>query len=239
MRSHPLRIAVGITGILVVCIGAITFMLDGSPTGIDDAVMSWFVAHRGGTATTIITQITLVFGPVSVTAWTAIAALGFFIRDRVLTRAVALIATVAVAGALGEVAKLIVSRHRPPALDQLGVLEMTYSYPSGHVTGTTALVCALVVLVTDRARRSTRMVAWFLATVVVVVAAGTRLYLGVHWVSDVVAGAALGVAVGVTVTELSVAVLARFGPHEPSAARKLLPGAAPGPDAARHRAVLR
>lgn len=67
------------------------------------------------------------------------------------------------------------------------------SFPSGHATGT-ATVAVLAILLVWHARRWRWPVSFGLALVMVAVAA-SRVMLGVHYLSDVVAGTFLGVAV--------------------------------------------
>lgn len=152
--------------------------------------------------TTILSAATLVFGPWSVGVGTALIALCLYVRDSGWFRPVALTASVGAAGIICEALKLAVGRPRPPVLDQLGWLETTPSYPSGHVTGTTALVLTTLVLLRspESGRRAGTFVAWAVGAAVVAFAAITRLYLGVHWFSDVLAG----IAVGIGVTALTI-----------------------------------
>ena len=65
-------------------------------------------------------------------------------------------------------------------------------FPSGHVTGTAALLGIIAVCV--GVGRSRRVRAWLvgLAVTAVLAAAVSRLYLNVHWLTDVIGGALLG-----------------------------------------------
>lgn len=65
-----------------------------------------------------------------------------------------------------------------------------YGFPSGHAIGSTAVYGALAVLI-DRGRRDLRLAA---AGGIVAVVALTRVVLGVHYLVDVVVGAAVGAA---------------------------------------------
>lgn len=99
------------------------------------------------------------------------------------------------AGALvGESAmKGLTARSRPHLWPQAEVLH-SYSFPSGHATGATALAAALTLVVMDRTttRRKSPII---LASALFALAVGfSRIYLGVHWPSDVVGGFTLGVA---------------------------------------------
>jgi membrane-associated phospholipid phosphatase len=113
---------------------------------------------------------------------------------------VALAATVSffVASGLNALIKELVDRSRPPQsmdLEPLVALPATPSFPSGHAMSAFAVAAAIAVLA-PRAR-------WAVLGVAAAIAF-SRVYLGVHFWIDVLAGAALGIAVGV-----GMAVLAR------------------------------
>ena len=96
---------------------------------------------------------------------------------------------------LGPLAKYLLNRPRPSWLHPIAI-EHTTSYPSGHATAagmfTTALVLLAVVTMQSTAAR--------LATIGVAVVVGAvvsldRIFLGVHYLTDVLAGLLLGAAV--------------------------------------------
>ena len=70
----------------------------------------------------------------------------------------------------------------------------SYSFPSGHTTASTALYGFLVVLICREVGARTRVLVTLGAVLLVGAIAFSRLYLGAHWVSDVTAGLAFGVA---------------------------------------------
>ncbi|WP_327141579.1 phosphatase PAP2 family protein [Nocardia sp. NBC_01327] len=109
--------------------------------------------------------------------------------------AVLVVGTVLVATGLSTLTKYVVGRERPPvAMRVVGALHP--SYPSGHATATTAL--AGVTLLVYLGSRPGRVRAWgaaVSAAVLVVAMCATRLYLGVHWFTDVVGGVLLGTTV--------------------------------------------
>jgi membrane-associated phospholipid phosphatase len=109
--------------------------------------------------------------------------------------AVVRIAVVVVTAGLKEV----VARARPHQLHPVAVAH-GYSFPSGHASGSAALWCSVAVIIATRTRRS---VAAAVALVVPVVVAATRVLLGVHFLSDVVAGFFLG-------TEIAIGLALRF-----------------------------
>lgn len=83
--------------------------------------------------------------------------------------------------------------HRPrPAIAWLTEAS-GFSFPSGHATRAAALFGALAILCTMRWPRPRNVViAWMVALTLVVIVAGSRLVLGVHHATDVLAGAGLG-----------------------------------------------
>jgi membrane-associated phospholipid phosphatase len=116
-------------------------------------------------------------------------------------------ATMTVGGLLGVVLKLLVGRDRPDLLDPVA-RAAGYAFPSGHALNSAlgAAVFLLVLLPLTRDRPRSRAVMWVAAVVVALMTGISRVALGVHWTSDVVAGWLLGVAV-VAVT--AAAFLAR------------------------------
>ena len=98
----------------------------------------------------------------------------------------------AAAYGLSEAVKGIVGERRPHGYDPLVSLPHSSSFPSGHATMSFACATVLSALVP---RASPAFVA--LAAAI----AYSRLYLGVHWPGDVVAGAALGIATALLLLE--------------------------------------
>ncbi|GAA0568559.1 hypothetical protein GCM10010172_61030 [Paractinoplanes ferrugineus] len=103
--------------------------------------------------------------------------------------------TMATGGVLGAVLKLLVGRHRPDLLDP--VAQATgYSFPSGHVLNNAlgAAVFLLILLPYTRGSTAKRALLWAGAIVIPLMTAVSRVALGVHWTSDVLAAWFLGVA---------------------------------------------
>ncbi|WP_210116310.1 phosphatase PAP2 family protein [Hymenobacter fodinae] len=88
------------------------------------------------------------------------------------------------AAALNIVAKLLLGRVRPALWVSLAP-ETTPSFPSGHAMGSAALVLTLGLLL---ARSRWRGLLWGLGALFVLGVGVSRLYLGVHYPSDVLAG---------------------------------------------------
>ena len=83
--------------------------------------------------------------------------------------------------------KVIVRRPRPhsPDLEMLGTTLSRLSFPSSHLAGTTAFAVGSALIMP---------MLWWAAVALIAAMAVARLRLGVHYPSDVAAGAALGAA---------------------------------------------
>ncbi len=107
--------------------------------------------------------------------------------------------TVVVAGVLGFTLKLIVARSRPSLPDPVSTAPGA-SFPSGHALNSFVILGVLVLLVLPMIPRRLRPVVWALAGATVALVGFARVALGVHYVSDVVAGWLIGAGlVAVTV----------------------------------------
>ncbi|MFN8018901.1 MAG: phosphatase PAP2 family protein [Acidimicrobiales bacterium] len=173
-----------------------------------DAVrLHWFIAHRSGPLDALARAITHVGSPAFLVGVALLSGAWLWRRGQHLIVAAAPALALGIAGLTATVAKAAVGRQRPPVRLHL-VTETEPSFPSGHATDSTAvylalaLVIAVVVLRSPRARAAVVGAAGALAGAIGL----SRLVLGVHWPSDVIAGWSLGLAVAVVVATAAVLV---------------------------------
>lgn len=150
----------------------------------------WLHEHSSSTVVSLFKAVTLL-GNVAFLALLTLAVAVYLLRRRRLDDA-ALLGVAAVGiEVVNALLKLVFQRPRP----ELAYLQLdTYSFPSGHATGSAAIYGIMLYLL---ARRSSprRRIACALGYVVLVGAIGfSRLYLEVHYLSDVLAGVSLGAA---------------------------------------------
>jgi membrane-associated phospholipid phosphatase len=122
------------------------------------------------------------------------AAVAAWLAWRRLPRlALFVVVTMAGSAALNALVKLAVDRARPVVADPVAHAS-GMSFPSGHAQSATVAVSVLLLVFLPALRGAWRPVAIALAITFVIAIGFARVVLGVHFVSDVLAGYALGAA---------------------------------------------
>ncbi len=153
-------------------------------------------------------------GGVTVLTLVSLAVLAFLVLNR--KRASALFLAFAILGGqvLAHLTKSAFSRPRPDLVSH-GVEVASASFPSGHSMMAAVTYLTLAVMLA-RSETTFRLRAFYItvAAILTILVGGSRLYLGVHWPTDVLAGWTLGAAWALGVWLLA-RQLARHGQIEP------------------------
>jgi membrane-associated phospholipid phosphatase len=197
VRRHPdgrFGLSLVLACVAVLAVGVLLALVDARWVPLrhlDDAATretNAYVRHNAGLVGPL-RATAYVFGPwvfrvvvVVLAAWLA--------RRGARRTAIWAVAAMVVTGVVEWTLKTLVGRPRPivprPIAHAPGA-----SFPSGHAL-TAAVGCAVIVLIL---RRTWRATVWVAAVVISLVAGACRVLLGVHYVSDVVAGWILGIAI--------------------------------------------
>ena len=103
--------------------------------------------------------------------------------------------TVLAGQAFAEVIKAIAARPRPDIVTRFDIVYSS-SFPSGHSTMAPVVYLTLaVILAAGEPRRDVRVLVFACAVALTLAVGVSRVYLGVHWPTDVLAGWALGGAI--------------------------------------------
>ncbi|HEX2061610.1 MAG TPA: phosphatase PAP2 family protein, partial [Thermoanaerobaculia bacterium] len=166
---------------------------------IDAEVHEWARTTRTAGSTAFFTIMTLIGTPVGLGLIAVVVAAALAMRGR-WRWAAYLFFTSGVGGLLNLQLKAWFARARPELAEALRDAH-GYSFPSGHAMGSTIVFGALAYLAFRIVTRwRWRAAALALACTMIVAIAASRIYLGVHWISDVAAGIAAGVIWLVTTT---------------------------------------
>ena len=136
-------------------------------------------------------DVTALGGTVVVSMVTAVAVLAF-LSHNTRRHALVMATAVALAWVSSETLKSVYARPRPELVPH-GAYVYSGSFPSGHSTLSAATYLTLAMLVASlETRRRTKALAYGMAGALLVAVGFSRVYLGVHWPSDVLAGWCLG-----------------------------------------------
>jgi membrane-associated phospholipid phosphatase len=158
---------------------------------IDLAVSAWFHEHTHPVLTQIMLAITNVHGTLGICILAT--GVGYYLwQTHRIWWLLALLLSVPGGLLLNAALKQIFRRARPYFDDPLLTLA-TYSFPSGHTAGTTVLYGFVAVLLLSRVHeRRWRVAILAGAGAMVALVALSRVYLGLHYLSDVVVAVIVG-----------------------------------------------
>ena len=166
---------------------------------LDEEVHKWASSARDPGSTWFFTLMTVIGTPVGLGTLVALISLGLALRKR-WRWAAYLFLTSAVGGLLNLQLKAWFARARPELAEALRDAH-GYSFPSGHAMGSTVVFGALAYLAFRIVVHwRWRAAALAFAAAMILAISASRIYLGVHWISDVAAGIAAGVIWLVTTT---------------------------------------
>jgi membrane-associated phospholipid phosphatase len=134
-------------------------------------------------------------GVIGLTVITVVIVVVMTVRWR--SRTPLLLLVIGTAGALlmTAVGKELVGRARPPVADAVPPYETSPAFPSGHALNNTVVACLVAYLLLLHLQSLLwRIVSMALAVVWFVTIGLTRVFLGYHWLTDVMAGWLLGLA---------------------------------------------
>lgn len=160
-------------------------------TGTDTWIADALGTRSYATLTRVAEVVSMASSP-RATAFVAVCVLGFLVWRHRRIEAIGLFLSVGGTALWTMVLKEIIGRTRPAGVEIYHPHGM--AFPSGHTTSTLALYLFLAWLVARRQTGWAGTWPWAMAAAITTVVGASRVYLAVHWVTDVVGGAALATA---------------------------------------------
>jgi undecaprenyl-diphosphatase len=188
-------------------------VFEGDTQLFDEHARALVNAHAGPALTAAMRGVTYLGSTIFVLALCLCAVIVFYLL-KWRRAAVLLLITMAGAFVLNDVLKATFQRARPEPF--FGILApKSYSFPSGHSLLSFCLFGTLAAIIHRRTRNApVRIVVWIVAALLVALVGFSRVYLGVHYPSDVLAG-----YLAATVWVLAVAFGDRLSRRDEQAAK--------------------
>lgn len=200
---RQLAIAFAATVLVGVAIGVLLFRLDltNLVQTFDERVTNWFVARRTDGRTTAATWgagIADTPVKIGISALVVVAMLWVFRRWR---EALLIIVSLTFEASAYVAISFVVGRERPD-VEQLLESPVNTTFPSGHVAAATVYGAFAVIVFWHLRSPVIRAVAVAACTIAAVIVGVARIYQGMHYVSDVIAGVILGLVSLVVCTRI-------------------------------------
>lgn len=163
---------------------------------LNDTVLNWMIKIREPNFITISRFLTSLGSTTILTISTLIISIIWIITKRETLRPILLIGAMCFASLIILFLKSITANPRPATIHMITPIETAFSFPSGHTLGVGVFLAVLSYLVLSRNFNKRSLYIWCMFTfITTIVIAITRLYLGYHWLTDVVASIGLSLII--------------------------------------------
>jgi membrane-associated phospholipid phosphatase len=174
------------------CVGLLAFLVRESALllEVDSSLADWAYVNASDLSLEATLAVTLLGDTLVVSGLACVLGIVAWVRRHDGRMLLFLAAIVLGDAVITIAAKLLMDRARPtlnPIADMLGP-----SFPSGHASMAAAFYAAAALLLTQSRSRATTAAIGGAAVAIAVAVASSRVFLDVHWLSDVVAGLAFG-----------------------------------------------
>jgi undecaprenyl-diphosphatase len=162
---------------------------------LDHPVLDAAVSARSATLNAAVTAYTTIGGPVGMPILATVVTLLLARARRSWTPVVLMLAACGGSLAMTIAGKVLIGRTRPPLAEAVPPYESSASFPSGHSLNAVVVAGVIAYLLVQRQERTSTRAWTVVAAVLFATTMGlTRVFLGHHWLTDVLAAWALGLA---------------------------------------------
>lgn len=174
--------------LLILFIALTVFVVGDKTIGLDEGVFNRLSALKTDSLTKflyVITTLASTAGIVVLLVFTMV----LFLRKKALSDFKYVVGNVAVAVVLMQTLKLIIKRVRPA---WKWIVQDGFSYPSGHTISAFVFYGTLILLVNKKVKGKLRKPLISLLSLMIILTGISRVYFGVHYLTDVLASVILG-----------------------------------------------
>ncbi len=163
---------------------------------LNQPIMDWMLSHRQTQITGTLRAITAISEPqyFALTVFAATAAWSIISKE--MRRPILLSGAIALSAITSVLSKLATANLRPSEIFMMTPLELDFSFPSGHAISTFVVLSVLGYLIFSRQFNKWQLMIWSVFSVISLsLVSISRLYLGYHWTTDVIASIGLGMII--------------------------------------------
>ncbi len=174
---------------LFICFIILTmFVVKGEMDTLDKLVFNKLITFKSDFLTTflyVITSLASTLGTIFLLVFIAV----FFLKKKMFSVFKYVICNVGIGIVLMQILKIIIGRVRPA---WKWITQGGFSYPSGHTITSVLLYGTLILLVSKKVKGNLKKPLIIILTIMILLTGLSRIYFGVHYLTDVVASLILG-----------------------------------------------
>jgi undecaprenyl-diphosphatase len=188
-----LSLATALTGVMYT-LGSLITSETAAPirSGFDRPLLEWFEGLRSSSLTDVVRVITDLGGTPVILLLLVGGAICSYVLSKNPRWPIFFAAVLITSPQLSSLSKQLVDRPRPTLSPLYEYVLVTPAFPSGHSTNAAATYFALGLFLVTLTGKVVRV--WMVVAIVVLAVGLSRIYLGVHWPTDVLGGWLLGAA---------------------------------------------
>jgi undecaprenyl-diphosphatase len=196
----------------------------GLTKGFDESIHALLHTSSGFLATPGMQELgrdVTALGGTVVLTFVTLAAAGYLLLERRPGAAALIVASVASGELIQRIVKTYLARSRPAVIAPMPYAELdSWSFPSGHAMMSTIVYLMLARLILHGQTRLSARVYVLVVAITLIAGIGlSRIYLGVHWPTDVIGGWTIGTAWALLCNGFAEVIVARFRRSKPSTMR--------------------
>jgi len=162
-------------------------VITGFSSNFDNAISLFFSVHNNVIFTNIFKAISFICSPKFMIVLNVLLFIFIIVKKKYKLLIIVLSSISSVI--INNLVKIIVKRKRPDYLRM--VMEKSYSFPSGHAMISVLFFGSIIYLVNKHNLKYKKLITFSLSTFILLIGI-SRIYLGVHYLTDVVGGYLLG-----------------------------------------------